>query len=516
MKNERIRKITPSELYRMKRPEYFSDSEITYSVKLTREQLAFELNKLSSNQKQDEFETLCRRLAEKFISPNLIPQVGPTGGGDGKTDSETHPISDSLSIKWFIPENGWGKDEKWAFAFSAKKDWKSKVKGDVKKIINTKRDYTKIFFISNQLISSKKKKDTQDELKKQYSINVIVFDAEWILEKVFSNDLIDLVVDALNLSSELKNKNVKIGKNDAERVERLSELEKKINNPNRYLEYDYQLVEDALEVAILSRMLEKPRDEVEGKFDRVYRFCKKMKNKKQCIRYHYQRAWTYINWYDDYSSFIDEYKNLKKYISCNSDIYEVELLYNLFNLLRGLDASKNYYLSKSKLNLQNEKKFLFNILEEIEKNEQKPVSSLIAKTYKEFQYLMDAISEKTNPEKHFKTLSEYFSESIGFLDYPFNSFKTIVEELGNIFPDSIKFDKLIATIASISEKRNSKLTAGEIFIKRGGQKLANKNYKESIVYFGKAVLKLAKEESQHGMYLALIGLSKAYTSIGLM
>jgi len=77
MKNERIIKITPSELYRMRRPEYFSDSEITYSIKLTREQLSFELDKLSSNQKQDEFETLCRRLAEKFISPNLIPQVGP-------------------------------------------------------------------------------------------------------------------------------------------------------------------------------------------------------------------------------------------------------------------------------------------------------------------------------------------------------------------------------------------------------------------------------------------------------
>ncbi len=43
------------------------------------------LIKLSTNQKQDEFETFCRRLSEKYIAPNLIPQVGPTGGGDGKT-----------------------------------------------------------------------------------------------------------------------------------------------------------------------------------------------------------------------------------------------------------------------------------------------------------------------------------------------------------------------------------------------------------------------------------------------
>lgn len=61
MKN--IRKFTPSEFYKMRRPEYFSDSEIIYEVKLPKEQLAFELSQISKNQKQDEFENLCRKLA---------------------------------------------------------------------------------------------------------------------------------------------------------------------------------------------------------------------------------------------------------------------------------------------------------------------------------------------------------------------------------------------------------------------------------------------------------------------
>jgi len=158
MKN--IKKLTPSEFYKMIRPEYFSDSEIICEVKLPREQLAFELSQISKNQKQDEFENLCRKLAEKFIAPNLIPQVGPTGGGDGKTDFETHPVSTDISDRWFIPENGWDKDEKWAFAISAKKDWKNKAKGDVKKILGTKREYTLIYFMTNQTPSSKKKKET--------------------------------------------------------------------------------------------------------------------------------------------------------------------------------------------------------------------------------------------------------------------------------------------------------------------------------------------------------------------
>ena len=159
---------TPSEFYRMRRPYNFSDSKIVREVELPKEVLAFELEKITTNQKENDFETLCRKLAEKLIAPNLIPQVGPTGGGDGKTDTETYPVSDSISQRWFVPENGWDKDEKWAFAISAKRTWKSKAKSDIKKIIETDRDYTRIYFMTNQCPSSKKKKDAQDEFRKEF------------------------------------------------------------------------------------------------------------------------------------------------------------------------------------------------------------------------------------------------------------------------------------------------------------------------------------------------------------
>jgi len=510
-----IREFTPSKFYKMIRPEYFSDSEIIYEVKLPREQLAFELSQISKNQKQDEFENLCRKLAEKFIAPNLIPQVGPTGGGDGKTDFETYPVSTDISDRWFIPENGWDKDEKWAFAISAKEDWKSKVKGDVKKILGTKREYTLIYFMTNQTPSSKKKKETQDEFKEEFGIDVIILDGEWILEKIYNSDLLDLVVDSLNLSDIYKNKKTTLGQNDTSRIKKLAEVEEKINNPNRYFEYDFQLVEDALEAAILSRMLEKPRDEVEGKFDRAFRFCKKVNNPKQWIRLHYQRAWTFLNWYDDYSSFIDEYKSFKKYISKTSSISEIELHVNLFNLLRSLSASGTCDLSEYQIDIQKEKDQLYEVLNELEGNEQKPCSSLIAKTHKSFQALMDSIKDKKNPDQCLIELTNHLSKSKIYLEYPFEDFRKIIEEIGGFFPNNNEFDNLINTIAHISEQRASELSAGEIFLKRGGQKLFAKYYKESVIYFGKAVMKLAKEESQDGMYLSLIGLSQAYSSLGL-
>ena len=516
MKKKSIRKGTPSEFYKMRRPEYFSDSETIYESQLLREHLAYELNLITTNQKQDEFETLCRRLAEKFVTPNLIPQVGPTGGGDGKTDSETYPVSESISNRWFVPENGWSKGEKWAFAISAKATWKSKAKGDVKKIVETGREYTKAYFMTNQTPSSKKKKDAQDEFEKEFNIEVVILDGEWILEKIYTNDLVDLAVDSLNLSSTFKNKRTSVGQNDAYRIRKLDELEEKISNSQRYFEYDFQLVEDAIESAILSRMLEKSRDEIEGKFDRAIRFCKKTNNKKQWLRIHYQKAWTYMNWYDDYSSFIKEYKSLKAYISEDSSFSEVELYNNLFNLLRGLDASGNCDLLKFNIIIEEEKTQFINLLNRLEKNKQKPSTSLIAGTYKSIQNLMDSISEGIDPKEQLVVLSQYLSKSKGHMDFPFDSFKTILEELGSHFPNHQEFDNLIDCIASLSEKRNSELSAGETFLKRGGQKLFAGYNKESIIYFGKAVMKLAKEESQNGMYLSLIGLTQAYSAIGLI
>lgn len=506
--------MTPSEFYKQRRPEFFSDSEIITQTTLPREVLAYELSKISTNQKQDEFETLCRRLAEKFISPNLIPQVGPTGGGDGKTDSETYPVSESISDRWFTPENGWNKDENWAFAISAKEDWKGKAKGDVKKIVETARGYTRVYFISNQLISSKKKKDAQDEFIKEFKIDVVILDGEWILEKIYNNNLIDLVVDSLNLSSIYKNKETKLGINDTRRLEELKELEENINNPNRYSEYDFQLTEDSLRSAILSRMLEKPRDEVESKFNRALRFCNQLKNKRQLMRIYYQKAWTYMNWYDDYTLFVENFKNYKSFISKESNLSEIEDYCTLFTSLYSLNGLEKNILKNLNIDMEIEKKEITDILENITSDSNRPTSSLFAKTQLLFFKLLQ---QKTDISQIFNELSIIIEQSKSHLDYPFDSIREIIEEIfSEIFFDNDEFDNLIDVLASVSAERNSELEAGQIFLRRALKKLQLENYKDSIIYFGKSIRKLAKEETQNEMYFALIGLAIAYKNLGLI
>ncbi|WP_316740647.1 hypothetical protein [Pedobacter antarcticus] len=505
-----------SEFYRNLRPEYFSDSEQVKEFKLPYETLAFEIDRLTTNQKQDQFEVLCRRLCEKFIAPNLIPQVGPTGGGDGKTDSETYSVSDNISDKWYVPENGWEKDEKWAFAISAKKTWKPKLFSDVEKIVETARGYTKIYFLTNQMPSSRLKKEAQEECLSKFGIEVIILDAKWILEKIYGNNLTNLAVESLNLSNGfLVNHNI-IGSNDTERLKLLEELEEKIADPKRYFEYDFQLVDDAIEAAIIARMLEKPRSEVEGKFDRAFRLCRKVNNDKQLVRLYYQRAWTYVNWYDDYGKFLADYLEFKKLINENSGINELESLYTLHNLLRNVQASGHFDISTAGINIIDERDFLLEMLANASTDEQKPASALSARSFKALEELIHGMTNHQDVAPFVVELTDIFNKCEGYLDYPFDMFKESALFFGEYLFDNANFDELIIAVASASERRNSELAAGRIFFERGLQKFKAKLHKEAIIYFGKAVLKLAKEETQYTMFLTLRALAECYGSIGLL
>ncbi|WP_047544838.1 hypothetical protein [Psychroserpens sp. Hel_I_66] len=511
--NEKEKFPTPSQFYRELRPENFSDSKTESKVLLTKEQLAFEINQISTNQKHDSFENLCRKLAEKLITPNLIPQVGPTGGGDGKTDSETYPVSSYVSDRWFISENKWNENENWAFAISAKKDWKPKVKSDVKKIIETNRGYTKAYFFSNQKIRSKDKKDTQDFINEKYGIELTILDAEWIIEKVYSNHLLNEVIDCLNLSSLHREEKI-IGANDLVRIKNLSEIEETINNSDRTFEVDFQLVEDCLESAILSRMIELPKTEVVGKFERAKRFVNKLSSVQQKIRIHYQLAWTLINWYDDYKNFLEEFLIVKELVQSHPNLNNIEFYLNLLNILKTLsnvEEAKDILI----IDIEKEEQDFIVFITKCSKNKEKPSTSLLAKFHLSFFQLRRKIENGISVSDELIKLKEYFKLSEKHLDIPFEQLKEFINVYDKILPDDENYDDLIHVIAELESTRVSELSSGKIYLNRGITKLKNDLNKQSLVFFGKAVRKLAKEETQDEFYFCLMLLSEAYSNLGL-
>lgn len=505
--------ITPAQFYRRIRPEYFSDSKIEAKTILPREQLDYEISQISVNQKHDNFENLCRKLAEKLISPNLIPQVGPTGGGDGKTDSETYPVSNFVSDRWFISDNKWNENENWAFAMSAKTDWKSKVKSDVKKIIDTNRGYTKIFFFSNQKISSKNKKETQDQAKADYNIELIILDAEWIIEKVYSNHLLNDVIETLNLSRIYTEEKV-VGPNDLERLAKLTELEEKISSMNRTFEVDFHLVEECMHSAINSRMLELPKAEVIGKFERAKRFATKLNNLQLKIRVHYQFAWTLINWYDDYREYYSEYLEFKQLINQEPNLNNLEEYNTLFTILRtisNIEDTKSYVI----IDLESEEKDFVNLLTKCSLDESKRSTALLSKFYLSFNKIFKNFNNEAIVSEELAMLKSYFEISAQHLDIPFEQLKETVDKYDPLLPNNNEFDALIDTIAEIEAKRVSELSSGQIYLNRGVTKLKNNYNKESLIYFGKAARKFAKDETQTQFYYCLMLLSDAYSKLDL-
>ena len=154
---------------RARRPELFSDSKVSRKSKLPRLFLEYHLNSLTSRKQEGDFEHFCRRLAEKKLCPNLLPQTGPVGGGDSKVDSENYPVADEISMRWYEGRTGSGRtEERWAFAFSAKQAWRAKADSDVRKIAETKRGYNLVYFLTNQFVKDKVRAEVESALSKRY------------------------------------------------------------------------------------------------------------------------------------------------------------------------------------------------------------------------------------------------------------------------------------------------------------------------------------------------------------
>ena len=275
-------KLNPKDFMRERRPELFSDSQVDTVPQISRAVLENHLNTLTSRKQEIEFEHFCRKLTEKEICPNLRVQTGPTGGGDSKVDSETYPVGEAIAERWYIgcPSAG---EERWAFAFSAKEDWKTKVKSDVKSILTTNRDYKRIYFITNQFAKDKDRADLEDGLSSEAGIPVHILDRSWIVDKVLvrGNQHLDSLLAALGIDDVQSEKKSLPGPRDTVRLEELEELDRQIEDSSRYLGTRYQLVEDCLRSALLARGLERSRSEVEDRFARADRLARGLNHKQQ-------------------------------------------------------------------------------------------------------------------------------------------------------------------------------------------------------------------------------------------
>lgn len=306
-----------TDFYKKIHPEQFSDSTMVRVGSLDKDFFDFYLESLTSKGLEKEFEKFCRYIAEAEICPNLLPQTGPTGGGDSKVDSETYPVAESISELWYHGDGNKAGTERWAFAISAKRDWKPKVKSDVTKIVSVNstegRNYTKIFFMSNQYISDKKRADAEDALRREFDVDVRILDRTWLLEKVFANPSNKVMaVQCFTLSDNFKDE-VKIGSKDHRRKQELIEIEDRLKCSDIKPAERVSLVRRSV---ILGRELEFPFNQIQGLLDRYERLTNEYGSKLEIAECIYDTAWTIYWWYQKDDLFYSLYLKYEAITMC--------------------------------------------------------------------------------------------------------------------------------------------------------------------------------------------------------
>lgn len=499
--NDKNMKPSYREFMRARRPELYSDTLHVEVGEMDRRQFEFHLDFLTSRKEETAFENFARVLGEKELCPNLIPQTGPTGGGDSKVDTETYPVAPAIATLWYegIPASA---SQRWGFAISAKADWKPKVRSDVAKIVATGRPYTLIYFISNQAIKDKDRADMEDALTASHGVQVRILDRNWIIEKVVRNRRWDIVAETLQF--ELMRKTLSTpGPLDVGRLRDLEALDKKIEAATESA-VTLQLVEESLQSALLARGLDRPRYEVDGRFDRADRLAQRTSSRqRQRILYH--KAWTALWWFDDSEEAARVYDRLAAEALSTDWIWDIECVVNLWLALQAGNALDEARTAALRAALQRHAD-----------DKSKETSSLWAQTQLLQMDLVTGMREKDDLQPTFAAMRQVLSNVRRQIEFPIEPVVLIIRELATIVGDSPGYDELLDAVIEIERERNGDRVAGELQLQRGLQKLERKKPYDAIDDLARAQILLAQEDCRDEFIAALCGTGLAYESAGLL
>lgn len=503
--------LSPRAFLKARRPERFSDSITKEVGKLDRSVLEFQLSTLNRRNMELVFEDFAKKLCEKVICPNLLEQTGPVAGGDGKVDTQTFPVSEQSKVLWYIGIDENSNNERWAFAVSTQEDWKAKCRKDVRKIKATKRGYKKVFFITNMHAKSNQRSELEDSLNKETGIDVRILDVSWVLDKIFTNGYEQLAIDVLSIDIDWR-REIEIGVNDYARKVRLNELEVAIRNEIEASKVLPHQLDWLLEVAVLSKELEKPSIETQGLFLRAIRAAEKFGTDFHRFNAHYQYAWAAYWWFEDMAIFGEQLSlclNLAKEIEQSGQWGDTVSLLGLYSsYYRDSEAKSDLDIEALLLEAKGE-------LNKIAGEDERPSNSLMSRIYIELLNL-HSIDNIDQASAIFSSMHEIMKEGENLVGFSFNELSDLVTELDRFFGELESYENLLDYITEYTTRREGEVRGAVLWLKRGARRLESNEPYQSIKLVGKSLTALYKKESKKDLYSALNILSAAYTKVGLL
>lgn len=511
MIKDQLSKFSPKAFLQSRRPEKFSDSVITEVGVLERPVLEHFLAKLNARNQELQFEDFSKKLCEKVICSNLLEQTGPVAGGDGKTDTQTFPVSEQNQLLWFEGINDSSHKERWAFAVSTRVDWKVKCRQDIVKIQQTNRGYTQAFCITNQYAKSNQRSELEDSLKIETGMDVRILDISWILDQIYKNKLEHLAIETLSMPVQFKRERC-VGNNDYQKQKELDEITENINADFNPVEITIDQVDCFLDVAMLSAELDKPIFETQGLFTRAIKIAKKFGTKQQLLDAHYQFAWKAHFWLEDFEIFEENLSDVYDCAQSSSSATKWESVITLLTVHRS-------YVRINKItptiDIEAIEKSTLKQLHVIAGDETRPSNALFAKTQLAIFELQKIKSiEESTPA--FEELLVILKQSERLVGYPFDKIFNLVNGVDDIFGDVESYENLLDYLTEQSCLRDGEVKRAMLQLKRGIKRLGSDKPYQAIKLVGKTLTLLYKEESVDQVILALRVISTAYGNVGLL
>lgn len=504
--------FSPSQFMRRLRPELYSDSTVRTRHKLKPEVLSHHLDTLTERNETHGFELFCRKLCERTICPNLRPATGPEGGGDSKADTETSPVSTEVSKLTYIGLAN-NDRERWAFAFSAKKTWAAKARADVAGIVGTNRGYTKIFFVTSRAARAKDRARVEDELTRDYGVQVVIHDRSWILDEIIEKGRVDLAYNYLGVGEQ--GDDLDLGPTDYSRKQQLADIEAELADSSAFAGMAIHRAAEALVAAKLSRNLELPRTDVEGRFMRAVRLAEDGGTQRQRLAARYESLWTAFWWFDDIKAVVNGYDAFEALVIGNEHAINLELLCNLSQLL--FNVVTHGQLTAEEAGLQPRISRLSSRLAELAADDSRPNNALEAKTSLLAIQVNEALS--TGDSQRLSALWPQFGNVIvkaeGLGEFDAERLTKMIGVFGQVAGKDRGYRDLVDQVSAFVARRTGE-GEGALILQRRAEQLDLDEHLEIIRLLGKAARLLGKKEYAEEFVRAQAVLGLAYLSAGLL
>lgn len=504
--------VMPSAFMRQLRPENYSDSQDRKRIHLTSDHFDYHLETITSRNQTNDFELFCRKLCERAICPDLRAKTGPDGGGDSKVDTETQPVAEEITERYF---EGLRKEanETWAFAISAQKDWKTKARQDVESIASTGRAYDRIFFITNQLARDKDRAKLESDLATVHGVPVTIHDRSWIIDETISKERTDLAYNFLHVGDVVSG--TRLGPNDYSRSQQLEDIEGELGNPDNFAGMEMHLVSEALAAAKLSRGLERPRHETDGRFQRAVRLAEKYGTQRQKLEVQYESIWTAFWWFDDFDGLIAAYTAFEEQALKSDNVIDLELLGNLHQLL--VNTAIHKHASEERTEVWGRAARLEARLADLAKDSSRPNNSLSARAELLRVQLNRALlkNEAALLTAIWNAYGEIVDAAGGLGEFNFDTLLKFVDVVGQVAGNDPAYNALVEKCAAAVGQRKSESEAALMYLRRA-EKLGFEDNFDMIRWLGRAVVGLSKQEYAAELIEAAYRLAVAYRSAGLL